>query len=734
MHLAPFFHVGLSSDAGPKPVGRGHAASPGAATGAIVLTAEDAVAAADLGRSVILVRRETTPNDVLGVRASAGVLTTRGGITSHAAVVARGWGIPAVVGATGVEISGDEVAIGEMRMRAGQVVTIDGNSGEIYAEPLRTARVEPPPELDVLLRWADAVNDGHVEVRVNADVAADATNGRRFGAQGIGLCRTEHMFLSAERMPLMRRFIMASDDDKERAALSALEASQEEDFTALLQATGSHPVRIRLLDLPLHEFLADILDLTAREARGELYEEEALELAKVRTLHETNPMLGTRGVRLDAVRPGLYKMQVRAMCSAAVKLYDRGLHPQIEIMIPFVVDAGEVRIVRSWVDEVLDEIAHPELGSIVKVGAMIETPRAAITAAALAEHADFFSFGTNDLTQMVYAFSRDDVEGRLLPAYESLGVLHANPFEVLDEVGVGEMMRLACEQARRTKPTISLGACGEHAGHPESAASLVRMGLDSVSCSPFRLPMARLGVAQALVECGRVDVDEVPFEFDLAIDDGRETGSRTARCDDDPPKIDEASVLHTLRVRGLLTPDGFRASLGFHPAEILASLVEAGHVRYVADRDMYSLLPSGRARHEEELNGQAGNDLRLDLAQGYEEFLRLNADVKQVCTDWQMRGEFDPNDHHDPVYDSACIERLCDLSASAGSVIDRLARVLPRLARYRRRLEDAAAAVADGDGERFTGVMCESFHDVWMELHEDLIVLQRIDRSDEGSF
>ena len=299
-----------------------------------------------------------------------------------------------------------------------------------------------------------------------------------------------------------------------QAALAELEEAQTTDFEQLLEAMDTLPVTVRLLDPPLHEFLPNILDLTARHARGELTDIEQLEFVAVQRLHEANPMIGTRGVRLGVVRPGLYEMQVRALCKAAAELFARGKRPHVEIMIPLVVDAEELRIARSWVHDVLDEIGHPELTStVVTVGAMIETPRAALTAAALAEHADFFSFGTNDLTQMTYAFSRDDVEAKLLPAYQALGILSANPFAVLDQEGVGELVRIGCDAARRTKPAIKLGVCGEHAGHPESADFLVRLGIDSVSCSPFRVPMARLGVAQALLACGRVRIEDVTIDF-----------------------------------------------------------------------------------------------------------------------------------------------------------------------------------------------------------------------------
>jgi phosphoenolpyruvate-protein kinase (PTS system EI component) len=740
--LAEFFHVSLAGDADTDPIGEGLPASPGAATGRIVLTADEAMIAGDDGDRVILVRPETTPDDVLGMQASQGILTMRGGMVSHAAVVARGWGIPAVVGAADVHISGTTVTIGATVLQAGDVITIDGSTGRIYAGELETSDSDAPPELDILLTWADAVARGHVQVRANADTEGDATHGRALGAQGIGLCRTEHMFLAADRLPIMRRFILSNDPATEAAALTELEAAQTADFETVLEAMDTLPVTIRLLDPPLHEFLPDLLELTAREATGRLSDEEVVEFAAARRLHEANPMIGTRGVRLGAIRPGVYQMQVRALCLAAAALFARGKQPHVEIMIPLVVDAEELRIARSWVRDVLDEIGHPELKStVVTVGAMIETPRAALVAGELAKHADFFSFGTNDLTQMTFAFSRDDVESKLLPAYQALGILPANPFEVLDQEGVGELVRIASAAARATKPGIKLGACGEHAGHPASADFLVRLGLDSVSCSPFRVPMARLGVAQALLACGRVHINDVVFDFEPTGDgEPRSTDSVAGDGAGDDQTgdmgditIDEALVLHTLRVRGFVTPSGFADSLGDHPADILSRLVDDGLVRHIEKRDMYGLLPPGKERQEALLDEYAGAEVQAGLASGYEHFLELNEEFKQLCTEWQMR-DGNPNDHSDTAYDQECIAKLGALASAAEPVVDAMASALPRLARYNERLAAAADCVARGEINKFTGVMCESFHDIWMELHEDLIVLQRIDRVAEGSF
>jgi phosphoenolpyruvate-protein kinase (PTS system EI component) len=734
--LAVFFHASLTAAVDAEPIGSGLPASPGAASGRVVLSSDAALEAADAGEAVILVRAETSPDDVLGMQASSGILTQRGGLVSHAAVVARGWGVPAVVGASLIRIDTDAgtVTIGDTVLRAGDALTIDGSTGNIYAGSMETSGSEPPPELDTLLGWADDVATGHVRVRANADTEADATRARELGAQGIGLCRTEHMFLAANRLPIMRRLILSDDPTTEAEALAELEAAQTADFESVLEAMDGLPVTVRLLDPPLHEFLPDLLDLVACEARGELDEKGRIELAAVRRLHESNPMIGTRGVRLGVVRSGLYEMQVRALCAAAANLFERGLRPHVEIMIPLVVDAEELRIARSWVTGVLDEIGHPELASdVVTVGAMIETPRAALTAGALAKHADFFSFGTNDLTQMTFAFSRDDVEAKLLPAYQALGILPANPFAELDQDGVGALIHIACTEARASKPTIKLGACGEHTGHPASADFLVREGVDSVSCSPFRVPMARLAVAQALLTSGRVDIGDVEFRNAEPVAEQLSVPAITPIPAEQAGVVDEVTVLHVLRIRGFATPEGLAASLGVVPSDIVGDLVDSGLVRYIEPRRMYGLLPDGKARHETLLDSLADVSTRERLAEPYRRFLVLNDSFKALCTTWQMCGD-EPNDHSDADYDRACVEQLERLNTAAQPLIADLADAVARMGRYGPRLSTACAQVVNGEQKQFTGVMCESFHDVWMELHEDLIVLQRIDRTAEGSF
>lgn len=741
--VARFFHPQLVEDPVTAPLCVGLPASPGAASGRIALSVDAALAFVDEGFPIVLVRRGTTPDDVAGIQASVGLLTAQGGLASHAAVVARGWGIPAVVGASDVIVGDAGVSIGAVHLDEGDVITIDGSTGAVHAGSLSTTTSPAPRELDILLEWADAVCSGHVTVQVNADTSTDAAIGRQMGAGGIGLCRTEHMFLGADRLALMRRFIVSDDPGTEAEALAALELAQIADFESVLAEMDGLPVTVRLLDPPLHEFLPDLVDLVRAEARGALDDEGRRQLAAVRRLQEVNPMLGTRGVRLGLVRPGVYEMQVRALCRAVVGLLERGLRPRVGVMIPLVVDADELRIARSWVAAELDAAGHPELASdVVTVGAMIETPRAALIASALTEHADFFSFGTNDLTQLTYAFSRDDVESRLLPSYRSLGILPTNPFSVLDADGVGRLVALACQEARRARPGIPLGACGEHAGDPASADLLVRMGIDSVSCSPFRVPLARLAVAQALLRCGRVDAGDVAFDAahratpvapPVADGPAADAAPSVSLVDDEQPlEIDEALVLHVARVRGAVTKPGWIESLGAPPGDVLDTLVARGDLRYLEARGLHVLTPSGRARHES-LHRLSPDSLASSLAGGYEQFLELNQQVKELCTRWQVR-DGAANDHSDAEHDGRCVDELQHLVTSADEVVRSLAAVLPRLGRYRHRLRGAVAEVVAGNIDRFTGVGRASFHDVWMELHEDLVVLQGIDRGVEGSF
>jgi pyruvate,orthophosphate dikinase len=479
---------------------KGLAASPGAAVGKVYFTADDAADADERGEHVILVRNETSPEDVHGMMVSQGILTSRGGLVSHAAVVARGWGTPAVVGAESIKIEGKQFSVGDVVVKEGDVISIDGGTGEVILGEMKLAAAKPPPEFDIILGWADEVRRRKLGVRANADTGEDAANARRLGAEGIGLCRTEHMFLAPDRLPVVRRMILASTPDEEAAALDELRRVQTEDFVDILEAMDGLPVTVRLLDPPLHEFLPRIDELEIKQATVGLSEEETHLLAAARSWAEFNPMLGTRGVRLGVVKPGLYAMQVRALMDAAISLRNAGKHPIVEIMIPLTVTQEEMALARSWVEEGIAEatkgLRHPPE---VTIGTMIETPRAALRADDIAEVADFFSFGTNDLTQMTFGFSRDDIESRMMPAYLEHGLLKRNPFETIDRNGVGELVKLAAQRGRAVRKGLKLGVCGEHGGDPESIALFYEAGLDYVSCSPFRVPIARLAAAQAVI-------------------------------------------------------------------------------------------------------------------------------------------------------------------------------------------------------------------------------------------
>ncbi len=482
---------------------KGLAASPGAAVGKAYFTAEGAAAAAAGGEAVILVRQETSPEDVQGMIASQGVLTCRGGLVSHAAVVARGWGKPAVVGAEAVRISGRRFQVGDVTVEEGDVISIDGGSGEVALGEVELNLADPPEEFFTVLKWADAIRKGHLAVRANADNGPDAANARRFGAEGIGLCRTEHMFLAEDRLPIVRRMILAADDEQEDAALEELREAQKADFVAILEAMDGLPVTVRLLDPPLHEFLPSTEELQLKAATSQLSAEEEQLLSAARTWEESNPMLGTRGVRLGVIKPGLYAMQVRALMQAAAERTAAGGRPKVEIMIPLTVTREELALARSWVTgAIAEETRGLRRKPDVTIGTMVETPRAAVRADEIAEEAEFFSFGTNDLTQMTFGFSRDDVEGRLMTAYLEKGLLKRNPFETIDQSGVGALVEQAVAGGRATRPDIKLGICGEHGGDPDSIRFFYRAGLDYVSCSPFRVPIARLSAAQAVVEGG----------------------------------------------------------------------------------------------------------------------------------------------------------------------------------------------------------------------------------------
>jgi pyruvate, orthophosphate dikinase len=461
---------------------RGLNASPGAASGGIVFDADTAV---ERGKSgpVILVRFETTPDDIHGMIAAQGILTVHGGMTSHAAVVARGMGKPCVAGCDELTLGDGVARIGEHELHEGDVITIDGGTGRVFVGPIPLVAPQLGDDFETLLGWADELR--RLKVRANADNPEDAARARELGAQGIGLCRTEHMFFGDERLPVVQEMILADNEPGRRAALDRLLPFQQSDFEGIFEAMAGLPVTIRLLDPPLHEFLPPEDQATDDRMR-----------ARIRALHEQNPMLGTRGCRLGLQYPEIYEMQVRAIARAARAVAGRGDPPLVEIMHPLVGFAEELRRLR----ELTERIWAEEAGDLARlIGTMIEVPRACVRADEISAYADFFSFGTNDLTQTTLAFSRDDAEGKFLTQYLHDGVLERNPFEVLDQEGVGDLMRLAVERGREAKPGLKLGICGEHGGEPRSVAFCHRLGLDYVSCSPYRVPLARLAAAQAVL-------------------------------------------------------------------------------------------------------------------------------------------------------------------------------------------------------------------------------------------
>jgi pyruvate, orthophosphate dikinase len=482
--LDQLLHPRLDESATFEVAAQGLNASPGAASGKIVLDADTAAERGKGGEAVILVRWETTPDDIHGLIQAQGVLTAHGGMTSHAAVVARGMGKPCVAGCEDLDIDTRKktIRIGRHRLREGDVITIDGGTGRVIVGEVPLVPPAINEDFETVLEWADDVR--RLKVRANADNAEDAAKAREFGAQGIGLCRTEHMFFGEERLPVVQEMILAGDEAGRRDALDRLLPFQQSDFEGIFEAMAGLPVTIRLLDPPLHEFLPDESEATDERMRR-----------RIRQLHEDNPMLGTRGCRLGLQFPEIYEMQVRAIARAATAVQERGGEaPLVEVMHPLVGFREELRRLRELTEQVMEEEA-PELE--YQCGTMIELPRAALRADEIAAEADFFSFGTNDLTQTTLGFSRDDAEGKFLTYYLEHGILERNPFEVIDEDGVGDLMRIAVERGRAAKPGIKLGICGEHGGEPHSVAFCHRLGLDYVSCSPYRVPLARLAAAQA---------------------------------------------------------------------------------------------------------------------------------------------------------------------------------------------------------------------------------------------
>ncbi|WP_019900996.1 pyruvate, phosphate dikinase [Salinispora arenicola] len=502
-----------------QPVAKGIGASPGAAVGKVVFTSARAVELAGQGEAVILVRRETNPDDLNGMIAAQGILTSRGGKTSHAAVVARGMGKTCVSGADDLEVDipGKRFTVDGKTVREGDVVSIDGTTGKVYLGevPVMPSEVvqyfegtlDPERTDDALVRavhrimtHADARR--RLAVRTNADTKADAARARRFGAQGIGLCRTEHMFLG-DRRELVERLILASTDADREQALAALLPLQRADFIEIFREMNGLPVTVRLIDPPLHEFLPPLeqlaVDVAVAQERGEDAAREEALLAAVRRMHEENPMLGLRGVRLGLVIPGLFAMQVRAITEAAVSVTESGGSAFPEIMVPLVGAVQELETVRTETEKIIAEVVGGS-GVEVLIGTMIEVPRAALTAGQIAEAAQFFSFGTNDLTQMAWGFSRDDVEGAFFWRYLELGIFGISPFESIDRDGVGRLVRIAAEEGRAARSELKLGVCGEHGGDPDSVHFFHEVGLDYVSCSPFRVPVARLEAGRAAVE------------------------------------------------------------------------------------------------------------------------------------------------------------------------------------------------------------------------------------------
>ncbi len=484
-------------------IAKGLNASPGAAVGAVYFTADDAEEHAQAGEKVILVRPETSPDDLHGMIAAEGILTSRGGLVSHAAVVARGMGKPAICGAESVKIDlkAKQFTAGNVVVKEGDTISISGTTGEIALGEVAVITPEPTGHFATVLGYADQFRT--LKVRTNADTPEDSARARSFGAEGIGLCRTEHMFLGEDRVAIVRRMILADNEADEQAALDELEVLQKADFVGILEAMDGLPVTVRLLDPPLHEFLPDTEELAVKQATEGLSAEEEELLRAARSWQEVNPMLGTRGCRLGVIKPGLYKMQVRALMEAAVERKQTGGDPRVEIMIPLVVSGPELQLLTTWTREAADAVvADSGVDVDYLVGTMIETPRAAIDAASIGAVAEFFSFGTNDLTQMTFGFSRDDVEGRIMTPYLEKKLIPANPFETLDQAGVGELVRWACEKGRGARETLKLGICGEHGGDPASVHFCHEVGLDYVSCSPFRVPLARLAAAHAALGAG----------------------------------------------------------------------------------------------------------------------------------------------------------------------------------------------------------------------------------------
>ena len=506
-HIEQLMHRRIDPSAKLDVIAKGLPASPGAASGAVVFDANTAAKKAAEGVKTLLVRMETTPEDIHGMVAAQGILTSRGGMTSHAAVVARGMGKPCVCGCDALRIDYEKqtATVAGHVINAGDILSIDGTTGRVILGAVPVIDALFSKEYDQILKWADSLS--RMKVRANADTPEDATRARNFGAQGIGLTRTEHMFMGADRLPHVQRMILAESPAERQEPLSHIQKMQEDDFYGILKAMHGFPVTIRLLDPPLHEFLpnyesvlVDVVELRITGKDPQRLAEQEVLLAKIREMHEFNPMLGHRGCRLGITHPDVYDMQVRAILNASVRLTREGFKVLPEIEIPLTIDFHEMEFFKTRIDAMAKELMIKESVHFeYSVGSMIEMPRAALLAGELAEISDFFSFGTNDLTQTTFGFSRDDAEGKFMDAYLETRILKDNPFIILDRRGVGQLMRMTVEAGRTAKPDLLIGICGEHGGEPHSIEFCHQIGLDFVSCSPFRVPVARLAAAQANV-------------------------------------------------------------------------------------------------------------------------------------------------------------------------------------------------------------------------------------------
>ena len=479
---------------------QGLPASPGAATGEIVFTADRAKEAHQEGKKVILVRHETSPEDIEGMIVSQAIVTSQGGMTSHAAVVARGMGTCCVAGCGELNISEENkiLSCGPLVLTEGDIISVDGYSGRIYSGEIPTTLVEHNQDLQRLLSWADEV--AILQVRANAETIKDLQTAMKFGAQGVGLARTEHMFFGQERILEMRRLILADTEEETREALNRLLEFQEKDFYQMFQAVQDKPMIVRLLDPPMHEFLPkDFQEIEILATKLKKSPEKLVD--RIESLQENNPMLGHRGCRLGITKPEIYKMQTEAIFRSAIKLHQQGQEIKPEIMVPLIADQKELEFIKNYLVQHIDQLfkQYDQEPFPYEIGTMIELPRACLTADKLAEEADFFSFGTNDLTQMTYGFSRDDI-GKFIGQYKELEILPFDPFQMVDKEGVGELMKIAIRKARQVKPNIPIGICGEVGGDPSSISFFQKIQVTYVSCSPYRIPAARLAVAQATIQ------------------------------------------------------------------------------------------------------------------------------------------------------------------------------------------------------------------------------------------